>query len=469
MTLVQKLRLAHGLTQKQLAQEAASSLAFIQKLERGLIVPKLSEIAKVAFFFGTAPEALLDSLQQRGPDQIGEGYKTAIQGSSFVLPRRKPITPGRLPMVDLFCGLGGFSYGFERTGEFQVTAGVDLLRDRVETFAANHEHAIAVCSDIAQITPDAFLANSPNPFLLIGGPPCQGFSSIRPFRTLTINDQRNNLFEQFALYTDALRPEWFVMENVVGVLTHKQGATLKSILDLLAGIGYSVSWRVLNGAHYGLPQSRERLFIVGNRRKIGFIWPAPTHQYEYQGMTGKKGQVVEQPDLFNPQPPLPRAVSVMQAIHDLPVIAAGGRAGHYDETVTPTPYERRMRENEQVLTLHEATVHSEKMMEIVRSSGKNISAVAHLVSSGFSTSYSRLDPDTPSNTITVNFVHPSSNRCIHPCQDRALTPREGARIQGFPDSFVFKGKRTQIIKQIGNAVPPLLGEVLANAILANIA
>lgn len=466
MTLVQTLRLQRGLTQKQLAKEAASSLAFIQKMERGLIVPELSEVAEVAEFFGTTPETILDSLRERSLDKIGEGYKTALQGSAFTLPRLKKPVPGKLPMVDLFCGLGGFSYGFERTDTFEVTAGVDLLRDRVETFSANHEHAISICSDITKITPDTFLTNSPEPFLLIGGPPCQGFSSIRPFRTLTVNDRRNNLFEHFALYVDALRPEWFVMENVVGLLTHKQGGTLKAILDLLETVGYSVSWKVLNAAHYGLPQSRERLFIVGNRRKIKFVWPAPTHYYAYQGMAGKHGQVLGRYDLFSTQ--LPPAVSVMQAIHDLPAIPAGGKASHYDETVTRTPYEERMRGHEEILTLHEATAHSEKMMEIVRSSGRNISAVAHLVTSGFSTSYSRLDPDAPSNTITVNFVHPSSNRCIHPYQDRALTPREGARIQSFPDSFIFKGKKTQIIKQIGNAVPPLLGEVLANAILANI-
>ena len=104
-------------------------------------------------------------------------------------------------------------------------------------------------------------------------------------------------------------------------------------------------------------------------------------------------------------------------------------------------------------------------MEIVRHSGKNIDAIPkHLITSGFSSSYSRLDADDPAVTITVNFVHPSSNRCIHPLQDRALTPREGARLQSFDDSFEFSGNRTQIVKQIGNAVPPLLGKALTSAV-----
>jgi len=103
-------------------------------------------------------------------------------------------------------------------------------------------------------------------------------------------------------------------------------------------------------------------------------------------------------------------------------------------------------------------------MEIIRSSGYNIEAVRHLVTSGFSTCYSRLEPNKPSVTLTVNFVNPSSNKCIHPYQDRALTPREGARIQGFPDTFSFYGTRTQIVKQIGNAVPPILSKVIAEKI-----
>jgi len=106
------------------------------------------------------------------------------------------------------------------------------------------------------------------------------------------------------------------------------------------------------------------------------------------------------------------------------------------------------------------------MLEIIEHSGYNIESVRHLVSSGFSSSYSRLEPDRPSVTLTVNFVCPSSNKCIHPEQQRALTPREGARLQGFPDRFDFAGSRTQIVKQIGNAVPPILSRVVAEQIFS---
>ena len=119
--------------------------------------------------------------------------------------------------------------------------------------------------------------------------------------------------------------------------------------------------------------------------------------------------------------------------------------------------------------MHEATRHSDRMLEIIRHSGSSISCIPpHLITSGFSTCYSRLEANEPANTITVNFVHPASNKCIHPIQNRALTPREGARLQGFDDDFVFCGNRAQIVKQIGNAVPPLIGEAIAPSIFDHI-
>ena len=134
-----------------------------------------------------------------------------------------------------------------------------------------------------------------------------------------------------------------------------------------------------------------------------------------------------------------------------------------------TDYQRRMRGGCKELTLHEATRHSEKMLEIIRSAGLNRNSLPEgMTSSGFSSTYSRLEAAQPSTTLTVNFVHPASNRCIHPEQDRALSPREGARIQSFPDSFSFFGTRSQIVKQIGNAVPPILGTIFGHSIAEQI-
>jgi DNA (cytosine-5)-methyltransferase 1 len=161
---------------------------------------------------------------------------------------------------------------------------------------------------------------------------------------------------------------------------------------------------------------------------------------------------------------LPNAITVLEAISDLPPVASGDEAILYDRHPL-NEYQAALRGQACELKLHNATAHSRKMLEIIRHSGKNIDCIPrHLITSGFSTSYSRLDGDEPSVTLTVNFVHPASNRCIHPKQDRALTPREGARLQSFDDSFYFAGNRTQVVKQIGNAVPPFLGQAIAAAV-----
>ena len=169
-------------------------------------------------------------------------------------------------------------------------------------------------------------------------------------------------------------------------------------------------------------------------------------------------------DLFQPDPPLRAAVTVMEAIGDLPAVEAGDEAVSYVSSPA-TAFQEQMRQGSNQLTMHAATAHTKKMLEIIRHSGKNIDCIPkHLITSGFSSCYSRLSGDEPSVTLTVNFVHPASNRCIHPVQHRALTAREGARIQSFDDTFRFAGNRTQVVKQIGNAVPPLLGRAIAASV-----
>jgi DNA (cytosine-5)-methyltransferase 1 len=463
---IRTLRTERGLAQRTLALKAGVPIADLNKCERGLSLPDVAFFRSIAAALNVPPDALRQIHAARlDLTTPGEGYTTALPNGSFISRRRAPIDNARVPVIDLFCGIGGFSHGFELTGKFQVVAGLDLLPDRIATFHSNHPAATAFCSDIKQIDSQSLANECPAPEIIIGGPPCQGFSSIRPFRTLTEGDPRNNLFERFALFVDRLRPKWFILENVVGLLTHKHGATLHTILATFNSLGYRTDWKILNAARYGLPQRRERLVIVGNRNALPFLWPAPTHQLDAKSMAGKRhAQHDVEPSSNNGA--LPPALAVMDAIHDLPDLAAGEASANYRDDVLPTPYERRLRGTETVLTLHEATAHTPRMIDIIRLSGSNRAALpTGLISSGFSTCYSRLDPDRPSVTLTVNFVHPASNRCIHPTQDRALTPREGARLQGFEDNFHFRGTRTQIVKQIGNAVPPLLGQILANAIL----
>ena len=461
---IRSLRLRKGLGFRALAKLARIEEQRLRKVERGLEPPPIEFFEGLAPILEVSPKALRSAHKSLQASTVpGEGYRTARAVRSFRKERKRPVE--RIPILDLFCGTGGFSHGFESTRKFQVCCGIDFLPDRVETFASNHPTSHAICNDLRQTSIDDLLHECPTPEVVIGGPPCQGFSSIRPFRRLTECDPRNNLFEEFALVVDACRPKWFVMENVVGMLTNNNGETLETVLSVFRQMRYAVSWRILNAAFYGLPQRRERLFIVGSRDGLDYEWPTPTHFFEQsRTMAGRHGQRVIQNGLFQKEY-LP-ATTVMEAIHDLPELKAGECATSYRLDVRPTQYERSLRGRRKTVTLHEATRHSERMLEIIRHAGTNRAALPEgLTTSGFSTCYSRLEPHQPSVTLTVNFVHPASNKCIHPYQDRALTPREGARLQGFPDSFKFLGTRAQIVKQIGNAVPPLFGRVIADSLL----
>jgi len=376
-------------------------------------------------------------------------------------------------ILDLFCGTGGFSHGIEKAtgGELKTRLGVDILPHALETFKANHAQAEAVKGDIRKLSckhvEDLTGLRRGDVAVIAGGPPCQGFSSIRPFRSSLHDDPRNSLFEQFANFVNYFQPPILVMENVVGLATHQDGKTINEILTCFSGIGYECDWRILNAAHFGVPQKRERLILIGVAKGLPLVFPEPTHRYNGSTIGYRDRSRMLVPDdlpLFRKEPELESAVSVMDAIGDLPPIQSGESASQY--TRPPgNAYQFARREGATVLELHSSTRHTDKMLEIIKHSGPNISCIPkHLISSGFSSCYSRLAADEPSVTITVNFVHPASNRCIHPVLNRALTPREGARLQSFDDTYKFCGSRTQIVKQIGNAVPPLLGEAVGIAI-----
>lgn len=375
-----------------------------------------------------------------------------------------------LTVLDLFCGTGGFSKGFENAGHFKVAFGIDLLAISMETFRQNHQGAVGLTGDIRTVSKTKVSKltglKQGEVDVVIGGPPCQGFSSIRPFRSGDEDDPRNSLFEQFASYVNYFRPRVFVLENVVGLATFKDGKTIETIQDCFTSLGYDSDWRILNAAHFGVPQKRERLILLGAQRGVPIRFPRPTHAGRFKTIGFKDASRMLRPDdgtLWADE--LPPALTVMDAVDDLPPVGAGQSAKSYTDPPR-NEYQAARRTRATKLTWHGATAHTKRMLEIIRHSGPNIESIPkHLITSGFSSCYSRLDADEPAPTITVNFVHPASNKCIHPKQDRALTPREGARLQSFDDDFDFAGNRTQVAKQIGNAVPPLLGRAIAMTVL----
>lgn len=370
----------------------------------------------------------------------------------------------KINILDLFSGTGGFSHGFTSySKKFNVVGAVELDTAAAQTTKMNHPDCLVINKDIRETKPSVFKEhlNGQPIDLIIGGPPCQGFSSIRPFRSSSEEDPRNTLFEQFALYVNFFKPKYFVMENVVGLVTHNNGITLQIIEEVFLNLGYDCEWKILNAANYGVPQKRERFIMIGTLNGGTLSFPEPTHSFNGKtiGIKDKSKMVVEQGKLD-------KAVSVMEAISDLPPLNSGESIENY---ISPplNEYQLERRKNtKDILNLHQATNHPPKMLEIIKYAGDNISCIpSHLITSGFSNCYSRLSPDEPGPTITVKFVNPASSKCIHPYQDRALTPREGARIQSFDDDYKFAGSRVQIIKQIGNAVPPLLGKAIAKSIV----
>lgn len=370
-------------------------------------------------------------------------------------------------IIDLFCGTGGFSHGV-RDGigdNAEVLLGIDILQPAISTFVENNPETEVICGNIVEYPPEVVSntkgISKSDVDIIIGGPPCQGFSSIRPNRSTNDNDLRNFLYLDFLNYVEYYQPLLFIMENVVGLATHNKGKTLDTILKRIYKIGYAVDWRLLNAANFGVPQRRERLIMIGLRDEREIEFPKPTHKSKGQTIGYfDKTKVITDTQTIDDICPRKKAITAWEAISDLPPLKAGEECKKYSPP-TQNEYQYRVSVNSKELTLHYATNHSERMLNIIKHSGYSINDLPKgMVKSGFSTSYSRIEPNLPSVTLTGNFPFPGSNKCIHPFQDRAITPREAARIQSFPDNYKLIGNRTQIAKQIGNAVPPLLGNMM---------
>ena len=347
----------------------------------------------------------------------------------------------KLNVIDLFCGCGGLSYGFEMAG-YRVLLGVDNWKDALITFQRNHAKSKIMYEDISLINgqdiTDYIGCNRDDIDVIIGGPPCQGFSLSGK---RDINDPRNKLYESFVRIVADIRPKAFLMENVPGIAKLYKGKVKEQILEDFTSIGYKVSVpeRWLNAADYGVPQMRRRVFFVGLKDDY-FEFPSP----EYGGGF-----------LYKPY------ITSEEAIGDLPLL--DNEIGEEGMPYTSPPmndYQREMRKNSDAIYNHIATIHKPKTVDIISmvpdgGSYKDLPKELWNVRR-VNIAWTRMNSKEPCFTIDTGHNHH-----FHYKANRVPTVRESARIQSFPDDFIFAGGKVSQLRQVGNAVPPLLAKALA--------
>lgn len=356
----------------------------------------------------------------------------------------------RLRCVDLFSGAGGFSIGLGEAG-FESIYAVEIDPSAVATYRANHPGTFVFDDNISDVEAEDIKTQlklkSGDLELLVGGPPCQGFSTVGKKNEF---DSRNQLFKHYFRIVAALRPKFVVFENVTGFKRMYNGGAFSAVCEEFRALDYDVEARILNAANFGVPQLRERTIVLGVPRGAKVPWPTETHD------TGKGSSMF-----------LKAALTMEQALGDLPTVKSGASATEYASS-PKTEYQKLMRGNVRHLTEHEGPNHGESLLRVIHNvpKGGSINDIPEEFrpKSGFANTYARLWWDRPATTITRNFGTPSSSRCIHPILDRGLTTREGARLQSFPDDYKFIGTRTSKNLQIGNAVPPLLAQAIGESL-----
>ena len=347
--------------------------------------------------------------------------------------------------IEIFSGAGGMSVGAGMAG-INTKLAIEIDKYAALTFKHNHPDSIVLQTDIRSIKSDdikPFLSEDIDDLVLFGGPPCQGFSKSN-LRTRNLLNANNWLFEEFLRITKLVKPQCVVLENVYGLIGTEKGIFLESIIKGLNKLGYDIQFSVLNAMDFGVPQNRERVFIVGTRENVKFKFPVPEKQ---------------------------NRVTVLEALDDLPLLLNGEQA-HEKPYVKPArfKYAQLLRAGLELSSNHNVSRNNSTVIDRYKyvpqgGNWKNIPndllANTYKDSSRCHTGiYHRLNEDLPS-VVIGNY---RKNMLIHPWQDRGLSVREAARLQSFPDYFKFLGNLGNQQQQVGNAVPPLL----AKAVFENI-
>lgn len=337
--------------------------------------------------------------------------------------------------IDLFCGCGGLSYGFECAG-VNILLGIDNDATALKAFENNHKNAKTICGDITTTTLSDIKKHIGDKKidLIIGGPPCQGMSLSGPRK---FDDPRNKLYLSYIRLVEEIKPEAFVIENVPGLVGLFKGQIKDSIIERLTALGYNVQYKILCSADYGVPQSRRRVVFVGLKDK----------SFDFDNIKSKE------------------TVSCEMALSDLPplVETLGEDPAEY-ETTPQNKYQELMRKKSKEVRNHIAASHSEKVKHIISlvPDGGNYKDLPeeYKSSRNFHVAWTRFRSDKPAPTIDTGHRHH-----FHYKYNRVPTVRECARLQSFPDDFIFEGNKTQQFRQVGNAVPPLMAQAIAEALL----
>lgn len=362
----------------------------------------------------------------------------------------------QLKLIDLFAGVWWLSYGFAHMIEFAIIAANEILPKMAKTYELNHPWVHVYCKDIrnlnvTEIKKDLSIKQE-NIDIIVWWPPCQAYSTVGK---RIIDDPRGKLFQEYYRILKEANPKFFIFENVKWLLSMQWWQLLQTIIQLFESLWYSVQYKVLNAADFWTPQIRERVIIVWTKLKIPFQYPEPTH-YNPIDNTSKKIWMIPY-------------VTLQEAIGDLEYIPSWWSSEKY-LSEPKTEYQKYMRKNSTNTVLeHNSAKNNPKLIALMGAlpDGGTPADIEESLrpSSWFANTYCKLWWNRPATTITRNLGTPSSSRCIHPIASRWLTTREWARLQGFPDDYIFFWSRSEKNLQIGNAVPTFLSQALAKAVL----